>query len=318
MNALTDHIIVNLTDTSLVKIEGADAQTFLHNQFTNDLRLVDEQTSQLSSYCSPKGRILALFRIFKHDNAYYMLMPNTIVEPTIKRLRMFVLMSKVIFTDISNEVGHLGYSGPESDTHLKALMDDIPGAIDRVCHHNGVTIIRLPGSLPRFELFGSKERLATLHQALSVHAIAANYNQWQLLNIHAAIPTIYPENIEAFVPQMVNLQAINALNFKKGCYPGQEIVARMQYLGKLKRRMYLAHVDTTTPPPPGAALVGPNNSQGEEHKVGTVVTAQLNPSGGCDLLAVLEIEAAENNLIQLESANGPTINLLPLPYPLTT
>lgn len=317
MNPLTDHIIVNLPDTALIKIEGADAQTFLHNQFTNDLRLVNEQTSQLSSYCSPKGRILALFRIFKHGDTYYMAMPRTILEPTIKRLRMFVLMSKVTLTDVSDEMGHMGLSGPESAALLKAAVDDLPAAIDGVSHHDELFIIRIPGPQPRFDLFGPKEKLAALHQKLAANVSEADANMWQLLDIHAAIPTIYPQNVDAFVPQMVNLQAINALNFKKGCYPGQEIVARMQYLGKLKRRMYLAHVDTGTAPPPGATLFGPNNEQGAEHKAGAVVAAQLNPEGGCDLLAVLEIEAAENTPVHLESASGPTITLLHLPYPLT-
>jgi hypothetical protein len=317
MNPLTDHIIVNLTGTGLIKIEGADAQNFLHNQFTNDLRQVNEQSSQLSSYCSPKGRILALFRIFKHGDAYYMALPRTVVEPTLKRLRMFVLMSKVTLTDLSSETGHLGFSGPESAAQLKRVTGEIPDDMDGVSHHDQVTIIHIPGPQPRFELFGPKEQLAMLQQALATHASTADANSWELLDIHAAIPTIHPQNVEAFVPQMVNLQAIKALNFKKGCYPGQEIVARMQYLGKLKRRMYLAHVDSATPPQPGDTLFGPETPQGEAHQAGTVVTAQLNPNGGCDLLAVLEIEAAENAPIHLASATGPTLALLDLPYPLT-
>jgi len=317
MNPLTDPIIVNLTDIGLIKVEGADAQTFLHNQFTNDLRLVNEQTSQLSSYCSPKGRILALFRIFKHNDAYYMAMPKAIVEPTIKRLRMFVLMSKVTLTDVSNEMGHVGFSGPESASQLQTIVGEIPGDLDGVCHHDEVTIIRAPGPQPRFDLFGPKEKLATLYRTLPPHANEADASSWELLDIHAAIPTIYPQNIEAFVPQMVNLQAIRALSFKKGCYPGQEIVARMQYLGKLKRRMYLAHVDTNIAPQPGTPLFAPHNEQGEEHKAGAVVTAQINPQGGCDLLAVIEIEAAEKSVLRLENSNGPAITLRPLPYPLT-
>lgn len=317
MNALTDHIIVTLTDTGIIRIEGADAPTFLHNQFTNDLRLVNEQHSQLSSYCSPKGRILALFRIFKQGDSYYMVMPKAVIEPTLKRLRMFVMMSKVTLTDISNEMGHLGLSGPESATLLKGATAALPGEVDGVARHDGVTIIRTPGPQPRFELFGPREQLAALHQALSAHASEADSGSWELLDIHAGIPAIHPQNVDAFVPQMVNLQAINALNFKKGCYPGQEIVARMQYLGKLKRRMYLAHTGAATQPQPGATLFGPSNEQGEERKCGAVVTAQPAPQGGYDLLAVLEIEAADSFPIHLENAAGPAVTLLHLPYPIT-
>ncbi len=317
MPASADHIVAHLTDTALIKVEGADNHTFLHNQFTNDLRLVNDQTSQLSSYCSPKGRMLALFRIYKQDDAYYMVMPKAIAEPTIKRLRMFVLMSKVTFTDISNETIHLGFSGPQSAKRLQALVGEVTTAIDGVSQHDGITIIQIPGPQPRFDLFGSTERLTTLQQKLMADAREVDNNQWRLLDIHAGLPTIQAETIDAFVPQMVNLQAINALNFKKGCYPGQEIVARMHYLGKVKRRMFLAHVESSTAPLPGAALFGPNNEQGLEHKSGTVVSAQLNPEGGCDLLAVLEIEATENSTIHLQSATGPTITLLDLPYTVT-
>ncbi len=317
MPTFADHIVAHLTDTALIKVEGADSHTFLHNQFTNDLRLVNDQTSQLSSYCSPKGRMLALFRIYKQGDAYYMAMPKSIVEPTIKRLRMFVLMSKVTFTDISDDTIHLGFSGPQSAKRLQALVGEVTTAIDGVSQHDGITIIQIPGPQPRFDLFGPTEKLTTLQQQLMADAREVDNNQWRLLDIHAGLPTIQAETIDTFVPQMVNLQAINALNFKKGCYPGQEIVARMHYLGKLKRRMFLAHVDSSTAPLPGASLFGPNNEQGLEHKSGTVVSAQLNPKGGCDLLAVLEIEATENSTIHLQSATGPTITLLDLPYTVT-
>ena len=314
MHTLTDQIIVTVTDTALIKIEGADSQTFLHNQFTNDLRMVSDQTSQLSSYCSPKGRMLALFRIYKQNDAYYMVMPKAIVEATLKRLRMFVLMSKVTFTDISDETIHLGLSGAQSIDILQTLVGNLTTEMDSVCQHNNITIIRIPGPQPRFDLFGPVESISTLQQAIANKANEADLALWQLLDIHAGIPTIQPQTVDAFVPQMVNLQAINALNFKKGCYPGQEIVARMQYLGKLKRRMYLAHVESDTPPAPGTILYGPTNEQGSEHKSGIVVSAQANPQGGCDLLAVLEIESAENSEIYVGSATGPAITLLQLPY----
>ncbi len=314
MPTLIDQIIVTVTDTALIKVEGADSHTFLHNQFTNDLRMVNDQTSQLSSYCSPKGRMLALFRIYKQNDAYYMVMPKSIVEATIKRLRMFVLMSKVTFTDITHETTHLGLSGPQSSEILHAVVSNLATEIDSISQHNNITIIRTPGPQPRFDLFGPVESISALKQALTDKAREADTALWNLLDIHAGIPTIQPETVDAFVPQMVNLQAINALNFKKGCYPGQEIVARMHYLGKPKRQMYLAHVESDILLAPGASLYGPDNEQGSEHKSGTVVSAQANPQGGCDLLAVLEIASAENSVIHVESASGPAITLLPLPY----
>ena len=133
-----------------------------------------------------------------------------------------------------------------------------------------------------------------------------------MLDILAGTPTIYPQTSEAFVPQMANMQIINGVNFRKGCYTGQEIVARMQYLGKLKRRMYRIHIEGIQPVRPGDALHSPNSSSGQG--TGSIVSAQPDPNGGYMALAVIDIHDAEAGKLQLHDATGPVISLMDLPY----
>lgn len=152
-------------------------------------------------------------------------------------------------------------------------------------------------------------------KTLSIDSTPCSHAAWTYLDIHAGLPQIYEANVEAFVPQMLNLHNLDGISFQKGCYPGQEVVARMHFLGKLKRRMYLAHVNSTELPQVGAYIF----TQGDESKegVGKVVDSQANPDGGYDLLAVLQIASAEQGPLYLNSANGPEHSLLDLPYTVT-
>ncbi len=307
-------IVATLDDYGLIKVEGDDAETFLHAQFTNDLQQgVSEDTSQLSAYCSPKGRILTLFRIFKANNAFYLSMPRELIEATHKRLSMFVLMSKVTLTDESDNISQLGVSGPNIEQKLMALVGQPPETVDQVVTNENISVICIPGPHQRFQIIGPAKEIKSLSNKLGTFVSEVSANAWQLLDIHAAIPVIKQANVEAFVPQMVNLQAVNGLNFKKGCYPGQEVVARMQYLGKLKRRMYLAHSDDEAIAQPGDSIFV---NADEPRKTGTVVIAQPAPTGGSDLLIVVEIESAENQTLHLDEEMNTTLALKPLPYPL--
>lgn len=310
--ALQNHVLCDLSHYGLIRVSGADAKDFLQNQFCNDVRKVTLELSQLNGYCSPKGRVLVLFRLFQQGDDYFLRLPQEILEPTLKRLRMFVLMSKVTLEDDSDTLVSIGYSGPGAEQHLVDVLGNAPTAIDKCLQLDSLTIIRVRDPQPRFEIHGSESAVRNLWEKLSPRAQLAGSDVWTLLDIHAGVPDVLAATQEAFVPQMLNLQALNALSFKKGCYPGQEIVARMRYLGKLKRRMYLAHVDTDTCPQPGDSLFaeGSESSQG----VGKVVQAQTTPRGGVDLLAVIEITSAGERSLRLSDASDPALTLLALPY----
>ncbi len=308
------NIITDLSHIGLIKVTGADAATFLHNQFTNDLKALAPDQSQLSGYCSPKGRLLALFRIVAHTDGYTLMLPREIIEPTLKRLRMFVMMSKVTLEDISDEVAHIGLSGAQIEQLLAQQTGDAAPALDCATTSGGFTTIQVAGPAPRFQIFGNAAALAELWQSVARQATAVTPAIWERLDIEAAIPVIHQETVEAFVPQMVNLQAVGGLSFTKGCYPGQEVVARMQYLGKLKRRMYIASAGTEHCPAPGEPIV--TLDEKGERKAGEVVAAQPAADGGVILTAVIEIAAAESAPLHLHSATGARLQLQALPYPL--
>jgi folate-binding protein YgfZ len=314
--AITGNVFADLSHYGLVSVHGEDAQTFLQSQITNDASAVDEQHSRFSGYCNAKGRLLALFRMFRRGDSYYLCLPGEMVEGLIARLRMFVLRSKVTLEDASDTFVHLGVSGADAEQELRATLGTIPEQLHEVHQDGRLLLVRVPGVHPSFEIFTDAQCAMEVWTRLNVRCAAIGSEAWRLLDIQAGIPLIYPDTREAFVPQMVNLQLVDGVSFKKGCYPGQEIVARMQYLGKLKRRMYKAKVDDETVPSPGEPIF---SAADESQSCGNVVSAARHPDGGCQALAVVQIEQAEGGAaLHLTRPGGPTVRLDHLPYPFPT
>lgn len=305
-------VVSDLSQFCLVTVSGKDQYAFLQGQLTNDIEKVTDHHSQLSGYCNQKGRLLASFRIFKHKDNLVLKLPRELHESTFKRLQMYVMRSDVKFAPCSDDLTGIGFSGPGADSELSKHFTDIPSDTDNVTQINEVTIIRIAGPHPRFEIYATPEKLKNLWQKLDVNAAAIGPEAWQLLDIHAGQPTIYEQTVEAFVPQMVNLELINGVSFKKGCYTGQEIVARMHYLGKLKRRMYLIHINSNEPVVPGAALYCPDSTSGQG--TGNIVLASLASDSGTDALAVIQISNATSQGLRLYDENGPEITLSEQPY----
>ena len=307
MNA---NILCDLGNFGLIQVSGADAQTFLQGQFSNDVKDVTEESSQLSSYNSPKGRMYASFRLMRFGETYLMLLPGENIEPTIKRLRMFVLRSDVKLDDVSENFSVLGVAGPDCRSALQALFNDTPSEVNGVKQWDNGLIVHVPGSIDRFQIICTKATAAPYRESLGKQLSDASTDEWKRLDIEAGIPHIYISTREEFVAQMVNLHSIGGVSFTKGCYPGQEIVARMHYLGKLKKRMYRIHVDGDALPQPNTNIVevGSDNTQ----SVGQIVDAVALPSGGFEALAVLQIKSAESAKLALEnSASGIQIEALP-------
>jgi folate-binding protein YgfZ len=300
----------DLSHFGLIQVQGEDAVQFLQGQFTNDIREVTEQHSNLSAWCSPKGRMLANFRVMRRGSAYLLQMPLAQLETVLKRLRMFVLRSKVTVTDASDEWARFGLTGECAQTLLQPYFESLPETANATLVAGDSLLIRMPGPRPRFELIGPVAELSGIWEACEDQATPMDSNFWALQEIRAGIPTVYPETREAFVPQMANMQLIDGVSFTKGCYTGQEVVARMQYLGKLKRRMYLAHVRSDSPPRPGDELFARGSSSGQG--AGKVVDAQA-AGDGYDLLAVVELDSLAQEGLQL-GENGPLLEILELPY----
>lgn len=308
-SAFPECALVDLSYLGLIRLSGDDVRGFLQGQVTNDVRQVTPDHAQLNSICSPKGRMLANFFVFERAGELYLQLPLKRLDTVLKRLQMFVLRSKVTLSDASDELVRIGVAGACADGLLPEVPADSPGSVLAV---PPLTIIRLPGERPRYELVGPPADIQAIWEQSVKQAQPANPDFWPLLDIRAGIPTVYEDTVEAFVPQMANMQLIDGVSFTKGCYTGQEVVARMQYLGKLKRRMYLAHVTTDASPRPGDELFSPGSESAQG--AGRVVDARPSPDGGYDVLAVAEISTAEGSILALGEQNGPILTLRALPY----
>ncbi|TCV90208.1 CAF17-like 4Fe-4S cluster assembly/insertion protein YgfZ [Sulfurirhabdus autotrophica] len=304
-------VLIDLSDFGLISFSGEDSQIFLQGQLTNDIRQVNSGKSQYSSYCTPKGRMLANFLIWQNDeHGYIMQLPVELQESIQKRLSMFVMRSKVKVTDISGLSIRLGIAGSNAKEILQNHYGNVPETPQEVIRIGDDTIINLPGN--RFEIITIPENAANLWDALSKICTPVGSAAWEWYEIQAGIPRITTATQEQFVPQMVNYEVIGGVNFQKGCYPGQEIVARTQYLGKLKRRMYLAHLNTGAPAA-GDDLFSPEM---EGQASGMVVNVFPSPKGGYDLLAVIQISSAASETIHWKTLDGPALELQQLPYAL--
>ncbi|APZ42674.1 YgfZ/GcvT domain-containing protein [Acidihalobacter ferrooxydans] len=311
-------VLCDLSHDGLIAVYGEDATAFLQGQLSNDVSQLDAGRSQLNSYCTPKGRMLANFRLFKRSDTYYLRLPQSLVEPTLKRLRMFVMRSKVTLENADEALTRIGWSGPNAESELRDALGgaNVPDTPDAMLTLPELNILRVPGIHPRFEIYGQLEAVQRLWDKLNVRGAPVGAANWGLLNVLAGIPTIYPATSEAFVPQMANMELIGGVSFNKGCYPGQEIVARMQYLGTLKRRMYRFHADLDACAP-GQEIV--DTSMTEPGRVGIVVEAYRHPNGGVEGLAVLQIQSVAESAgkLRLDTAKGARITVSDPPYPLT-
>ncbi|QFY90540.1 folate-binding protein YgfZ [Magnetovirga frankeli] len=319
-SSLPDCVLYDLSHLGLIHVEGEDALSFMQGQFTNDSREIGPHRSQLSALCSPKGRMLALFRVIPAAKGWLLQLPSERLEPLRQRLQMHVLRAKVSLRDASADWRQMGLAGAGAEALLQQLLGQVPEGVDDCIQQEGLCCLRLMGSLaenpaenrPRFLLLADPQQAAGLWQRLSEAARPGDVESWKLLAIRAGEPVVHEATVEAFVPQMANLQLVNGLSFTKGCFTGQEVVARMQYLGKLKRRMYRARLASAEPVLPGMEIFSPHSTSGQG--AGRVVEAAASEADGqWELLAVLEISQADGPL-HLASLSGPELKILPLPY----
>ncbi len=287
--ALEESTITPLLHLGVIRVGGADAATFLQNQLTSDIRQVDDGHSQFTAWCSPKGRVLSCFRLYHRGDEFFLLLPVTLLPAILEKLRRYVLISQVTLEDVTAHLALLGIAGTEAASGLREHGATPPAGMEQVTHDGGISLLRIPGPVPRFVAAGDSGRLQALYSSLTGSARVVGSAAWRLLDIRAGLPEIQPQTVEAFVPQMINLDRLGGVSFDKGCYPGQEVVARLHYLGRLKRRMYRARVADGRRPAPGELLLTAENGR----EVGKVVDAQPDPSGGNELLAVFEITAIE-------------------------
>lgn len=295
----------------LIRVAGDDAASFLHTQLTNAVEDLPADAARLAGYCSPKGRLLASFLAWRDPDGIVLQLSADIQPAIQKRLSMFVLRAKARLSDLSATHRVLGVAGAGAEAALAQAGLPAPHGPLAVAQADGATVIRLPDAegQPRWQVVAAAERAASLQQALGGTLAAAAPAFWDWLDIGAGIPRIAAATQEQFVPQMINFELIGGVNFRKGCYPGQEVVARSQYRGTLKRRMWRVHSEGDVPAP--AAEIFRPEDPGQP--CGMVVNAAPAPQGGWDGLAELKIDAATGAL-HLGAADGPALATRALPY----
>ena len=304
--------LCDLSQLSLLKVSGNDAEQFLQGQLTNDIKQLTEGRTHLTAYCTAKGRMLAIFRAHRNGENIYLQAPSEVIESVQKRLQMFTIMSDVKLENISEQQAQLGLMGDTATTLLAANFHSLPKTDNSLIQCDSITLIRHPGRMARYQIIAPPAQLKELCQAWLDNGDVVDPSNWSLLDIRAGIPNIYSATQESFVPQMTNLHLIDGVSFTKGCYVGQEIVARMQYLGKQKRHMQYATVITQQRPKVGDQLFSATSQSTQG--AGNVVDVQT-AGEQYELLVVVEDESAANNDLQL-TQNGSKLEIGKLPYEL--
>jgi len=296
-------IFVQLDHQGLLAIRGEDAAKFLQGYVTCDVDKVTPGVWQMGAFCNLQGRMLSSFLIVNTGSEYLLKMDRELVATTHDFLRKYLIFFKAETADVSSDYRLTGIAGPAAKRIIESLFSSCPSAEQPHCSHDGAELILLHQDSERFELWISGQQEAELKQALPV--VSDNADRWTWFDIQQGIGWVSPETSEKFVPQMMNFQLIDAIDFDKGCYLGQEIVARMEYRGQLKRQMYRGLVSAEEKPPAGAVV---NNQAGSS--AGSIVSA-VAMDEGYELLAVLQ-QGDDSQLFFLDS--GQQISLLPLPY----
>jgi tRNA-modifying protein YgfZ len=296
-----------LSHEGVLAVRGSDAAKFLQGQLTCNLNYLSDTQASLGARCTQKGRMQSSFRILLQGDGVLLAMTTELLEPQLADLKKYAVFSKSKLTDESAAWARFGVS--DADQVLAGLGLQLPAETDSVVRSDDLIAIRVsPG---RAELWAPAAQAQTLHSQLAAQLHEGELNQWLLGQIRAGIGQVMPQTRELFIPQMLNLQAVGGVSFKKGCYTGQEIVARMQYLGKLKRRLYRLSLNAGELPEPGTPLFSPNHNSA----IGEVVIA-ARADQAIELLAVLQAEAAESGDVHVGTLEGPGLQLLDLPYQL--
>ncbi|AZD06866.1 Folate-dependent protein for Fe/S cluster synthesis/repair in oxidative stress [Pseudomonas chlororaphis] len=297
----------SLSHEGVLAVRGPDASKFLQGQLTCNLNYLSDSQSSLGARCTQKGRMQSSFRILLEGDGCLLAMATELLEPQLADLKKYAVFSKAKLSDESALWVRFGLGN--ADTLLAGLGLQLPPEDGAVARNDGLIAIRV--SADRTELWVPADQAEALREKLAAQLPEGDLNQWLLGQIRAGIGQVMPATRELFIPQMLNLQAIGGVSFKKGCYTGQEIVARMQYLGKLKRRLYRLALNAEELPEPGTPLFSPTHGS----SIGEVVIAARTEQN-IELLAVLQAEAAEDGNLHLGALEGPGLHLLDLPYQL--
>ena len=296
---------INLIDLGLIQISGKDAKPFLQGQLTCDLEEINAEQSRLGAHCDVKGRIIASFRLFFYQDAYYLLLPLSTLPFLLASLKKYAVFSKVSLTEVSKDWQKIGLYGPT----IKDLLEEQELYSAKV---NGAAVadhklsLAIPGPISRVILLAPVSNV--IISFVDSQFEQESVDHWHLLDIMAGIPTIYPETSGQFTPHQLNFTQIGGVSFTKGCYIGQEIIARTHYLGKSKSRLYRVRFEANSPFLLSTPLFGDQNTE-----KGTLIMCAKEQDNRYEALVCLQTQAISHS-IRLGSFEGPLLDFLELPY----
>ncbi|MBN2864805.1 MAG: folate-binding protein YgfZ [Thiotrichales bacterium] len=314
-------VLTNLSHHALLKVSGTEAFSFLQGQLTSDLSTIQGNGAQLSAYCDPKGNVLVVFLIFKRDGDFFLSYDGSLKDVIQKRLTMFVMRADVQITDVSNDMIHIGFAGEFGDldiqrrlnTKIKAVYE--AGSVEEEGMQD-VFVVKVPGPYHKYELFGPADQMTQAWLKLRDNSDVTNTQDWNLLNIAAGVPEITAANTGQFIGQFLNLDKLEAINFKKGCFPGQEIIARVHYRGKVTKRMFRVRIEEKVTLASGDDLILQDN-KGKKHSL-SVINANPDVYSTHTLcLAVGTLKSLDAVEGDLMTESGKLAILEPLPYSIT-
>lgn len=286
-----------LPSLSLIRVTGEDRLEFLHGQLTRDLKTLATDLAGLAAWCNPKGRVIATLLLCHYPDHIDLVVASDLKEAVLKRLRMFVLRSRVELADCE-ATAFMGLSGDTAEPLLTAQLPSLASAEWSISQTQTISAVRVPGPAARFLVYGDSDGIEPLWQQCLASCEPVSEAQWTLLNIETGLPWIDQGVTEQFLPQMLNLDQTGGLDFNKGCYPGQEVIARLHYRGEVKQRLRYGTADTTGIRP-GDSLY---NDSGE--RAGTVVNTAVDADGRSRCLAVISVTATS---LSVGDSNGPAI-----------
>ena len=310
--AAESSVAIPLGNFGLIRATGEEAVAFLHNLVSNDVKKLGENSAQWNSLNSPKGRMIASLLIWRDGADLIIALARDLHQAVLKKLSMYVLRSKVKLTDASGEFALFGLAGAGVPAALQAAGLSNPDETMYTAPSPAGRVIRLGADLLVAAVPAASAK--SVWRALGEAGLSpAGSSGWTWLMIRDGLPLVTQPVQEEFVAQMLNFELIGGVSFNKGCSPGQEIVARTQYLGKLKKRMYRLHFDGAASVQVGSDLFAPDFG---DQSIGKVVLAAPSPSGGQEALAVLQSSSAEAGELHLGAPDGARAAVMPLPYSL--
>ncbi|MDR0934129.1 MAG: folate-binding protein [Burkholderiaceae bacterium] len=323
MEQLESGFMATLSRYGLVLASGEDAVTFIHGQLGNDIAGLKTDEARLAGYCMPDGRLLAIMLVWKSEHGVWLMIPRDILPAFMKRLQIYILRAKVRLTDMSDEWAITGFAGAKATDALAQALMALPaptGIYGKTESASGM-LIRISDAFggARFLWIAPSDVASSALPALSrVLPVAAHEDNWELGDIAAGIPEIYTATQSRFVPQMVNMDLVDGMSFTKGCYPGQEIIARLKYRGTLKRRMIPACADIPGESPASAIGITPGmdifDASAPDAPCGMLVRAARRDSGHIDCLMVMPLEMRSAKSLRLGTPDGPKLHIGSLPY----